>query len=70
MSIKNIQKKTHFTIISIKYCIFGFSLGLCGHRTQSNAEKFKKPLVVAFYDVDYVKNEKGTNYWRNRSVGK
>ncbi|XP_062595206.1 protein disulfide-isomerase A3-like [Saccostrea cucullata] len=47
-------------------------LGLCGHRTQGNAEKFKKPLVVAYYDVDYVKNEKGTNYWRNRvmKVGK
>ena len=22
--------------------------------------------VVAYYDVDYVKNAKGTNYWRNR----
>ncbi|OTF78585.1 hypothetical protein BLA29_011484, partial [Euroglyphus maynei] len=27
---------------------------------------FKPPTVVAFYDVDYVKNPKGTNYWRNR----
>jgi protein disulfide isomerase family A protein 3 len=24
------------------------------------------PLVTAYYDVDYVKNAKGTNYWRNR----
>jgi protein disulfide isomerase family A protein 3 len=31
-----------------------------------NADKFKKPLVIAYYDVDYEKNEKGTNYWRNR----
>lgn len=46
--------------------------GLCGHRTQGNADKFKKPLVIAYYDVDYEKNEKGTNYWRNRvmKVGK
>lgn len=46
--------------------------GLCGHRTQGNADKFKKPLVIAYYDVDYDKNEKGTNYWRNRvmKVGK
>ncbi len=29
-------------------------------------QDFKEPLVVAFYDVDYVKNAKGTNYWRNR----
>lgn len=23
-------------------------------------------MVVAYYGVDYVKNTKGTNYWRNR----
>ena len=39
---------------------------MAGHRTPSNQEQFKKPLVVAYYDVDYVKNVKGTNYWRNR----
>ena len=42
------------------------SHGLTGHRTTSNQEQFKRPLVVAYYDVDYVKNTKGTNYWRNR----
>jgi protein disulfide isomerase family A protein 3 len=40
--------------------------GLAGHRTPSNQDQFKTPLVVAYYDVDYVKNAKGTNYWRNR----
>ncbi|XP_015788270.1 protein disulfide-isomerase A4 [Tetranychus urticae] len=40
--------------------------GLVGHRTQSNMQDFKPPLVVVYYDVDYVKNPKGTNYWRNR----
>lgn len=40
--------------------------GLCGHRTTDNAKDFKLPLVTAYYDVDYVKNTKGTNYWRNR----
>lgn len=48
-------------------------LGLCGHRTQGNAGSFtRRPLVVAYFDVDYVKNVKGTNYWRNRvmKVGK
>jgi len=40
--------------------------GLCGQRTGSNSGSFKTPLVTAFYDVDYVKNVKGTNYWRNR----
>jgi len=30
------------------------------------------PLVTAYYSVDYAKNPKGTNYWRNRvlKVGK
>merc|ERR1711992_91699 len=40
--------------------------GMAGHRTSDNAKEFKEPLVVAYYDVDYVKNIKGTNYWRNR----
>jgi len=40
--------------------------GLCGHRTSDTAPQFEKPLVVAYYNVDYVKDPKGTNYWRNR----
>ena len=40
--------------------------GLTGHRTVDNAREFQEPLVVAYFDVDYVKNVKGTNYWRNR----
>jgi len=43
-----------------------FSHGFAGLRTSGNANQFKKPLVVAYYAVDYVKNPKGTNYWRNR----
>merc|ERR1712170_225999 len=40
--------------------------GLVGHRTVDNAREFKEPLVTVYFDVDYVKNIKGTNYWRNR----
>lgn len=40
--------------------------GLVGVRTRDNSALFKNPLVVAYYAVDYVKNAKGTNYWRNR----
>lgn len=60
------------SLYEIKNFIKGNVLGLCGHRVQSNAEEFKKPLVVAYYQVDYVKNTKGSNYWRNRvmKVGK
>ncbi|BFZ02019.1 hypothetical protein BsWGS_05058 [Bradybaena similaris] len=42
------------------------ALGLCGERTSGNAENFVKPLVVTYFNVDYTKNPKGTNYWRNR----
>lgn len=40
--------------------------GLVGIRTQDNMDAFKTPLVTVYYDVDYTKNPKGTNYWRNR----
>jgi len=40
--------------------------GLAGHRTTDNAKDFAGASVVAYYGVDYVKNVKGTNYWRNR----
>lgn len=43
-----------------------FSHGLVGHRTRDLAADFKNPFVIAYYSVDYAKNPKGTNYWRNR----
>lgn len=39
---------------------------MVGHRKADNRQDFENPLVVAYYSVDYVKNTKGTNYWRNR----
>ena len=40
--------------------------GLVGHMTPDNQDSFKKPLVIAYFNVDYTLNPKGTNYWRNR----
>ncbi|XP_017782857.1 PREDICTED: protein disulfide-isomerase A3 [Nicrophorus vespilloides] len=40
--------------------------GIVGHRRADNKQDFQNPLIVAYYIVDYVKNVKGTNYWRNR----
>jgi len=40
--------------------------GICGVKTTDNAADFKNPQVTAYYTVDYTKNPKGTNYWRNR----
>jgi protein disulfide isomerase family A protein 3 len=40
--------------------------GLVGHRTPSNVADYSKPFVVVYYNVDYVRDTKGTNYVRNR----
>ncbi|XP_063715740.1 protein disulfide-isomerase A3-like [Symsagittifera roscoffensis] len=40
--------------------------GLTGHLTPDNGPFFKKPQCVAYYQVDYLRNPKGTNYYRNR----
>lgn len=53
-------------LISVHNKLLFNSHGLVGHRTVDNAAQFKQPLVVAYFGVDYVKNTKGTNYWRNR----
>lgn len=43
------------------------SFGICPHMTEDNKELIQgKDLLVAYYDVDYEKNPKGSNYWRNR----
>ncbi|ESN91789.1 hypothetical protein HELRODRAFT_70378 [Helobdella robusta] len=42
--------------------------GMVGHRTTGNVAQFERPLITVYYDVDYVKNPKGTNYWRNRII--
>ncbi|XP_032650064.1 protein disulfide-isomerase A3 [Chelonoidis abingdonii] len=41
--------------------------GICPHMTEDNKDLIQgKDLLVAYYDVDYEKNAKGSNYWRNR----
>lgn len=37
-----------------------------GHRTSDVASDFHYPLIIIYYDVDYVNNPKTSNYWRNR----
>lgn len=47
--------------------LFRFSFGICPHMTEDNKDLIQgKDLLVAYYDVDYEKNAKGSNYWRNR----
>jgi protein disulfide-isomerase A3 len=42
--------------------------GIVGHRTSGNAQDFRNPLVVVYYNVDYVRDVKGSNYVRNRVI--
>lgn len=46
--------------------IVSFRHGLVGLRTQANVGDFSKPLIVVYYNVDYNRDAKGTNYIRNR----
>lgn len=47
--------------------LFCFSFGICPHMTEDNKDLIQgKDLLTAYYDVDYEKNAKGSNYWRNR----
>ncbi|CAF0944956.1 unnamed protein product [Adineta steineri] len=50
----------------IKSYIQGKIHGLVGHRTTSNVADYSKPYVTVYYNVDYVRDTKGTNYIRNR----
>lgn len=46
------------------------SFGICPQLTEDNRDQLMgKDLLVAYFDVDYERNAKGTNYWRNRCVG-
>ncbi|KAI4893266.1 hypothetical protein NFI96_019665, partial [Prochilodus magdalenae] len=41
--------------------------GLCPHLNSENRDILRaRDLLTAYYDVDYLRNPRGTNYWRNR----
>ncbi|KAM8862023.1 protein disulfide-isomerase A3 [Synchiropus picturatus] len=56
-----------YTSNKIKRFIQENIFGICPHMTVENKDQMRgKDLLVAYYDVDYELNPKGTNYWRNR----
>uniref|UniRef100_A0A665X5L3 Protein disulfide-isomerase n=1 Tax=Echeneis naucrates TaxID=173247 RepID=A0A665X5L3_ECHNA len=64
-SVKFTEEK--FTSNKIKRFIQDNIFGICPHMTDDNKDQLRgKDLMVAYYDVDYDKNPKGSNYWRNR----
>ena len=43
------------------------SFGICPHLTNENRDRMKgRDLLTVYYDLDYLRNPKGSNYWRNR----
>jgi len=42
------------------------ALGLVGHMNPDNAGKFSKPVVTAYYKLDWRMDPKGGKYYRNR----
>ncbi|XP_039622871.1 protein disulfide isomerase family A, member 7 [Polypterus senegalus] len=41
--------------------------GMCPHMTSGNKEQLmRRDILLVFYNIDYVRNPKGSNYWRNR----
>lgn len=62
----SVEFKDNFVLDNLKTWVKKNIHGLVGHMTTTNSQQFETPLVVVYYDVDYTKNPKGTNYWRNR----
>ncbi|XP_046875517.1 protein disulfide-isomerase A3-like [Hypomesus transpacificus] len=43
--------------------------GICPHLTNENRDRMKgRDLLTVYYDLDYLRNPKGSNYWRNRAM--
>jgi len=51
---------------SIKDFVTDASVGLVGHMTPDSEKLFKKPLLVTFFDCDFVRNPSGAKFVRNR----
>ncbi|KAJ7985579.1 hypothetical protein DPEC_G00353540 [Dallia pectoralis] len=61
------MKTTAISTSSLRQFLGDHVFGLCPHLTTGSIDKMKdRDLLVAYYNVDYQHNIKGTNYWRNR----
>merc|ERR1712226_849730 len=50
----------------VKKWAAGLKLGLVPHVTKENFHTLQRPIVMAYYNVDFKRDPKGTKYWRNR----
>ncbi|XP_034401533.1 protein disulfide-isomerase A3-like isoform X3 [Cyclopterus lumpus] len=59
--------KDFLTIGSLRRFIRDNISGLCPHMTMENRDRLRvHDLLTAYYDLDYHRNIRGSNYWRNR----
>uniref|UniRef100_A0A8C1XVZ5 Protein disulfide-isomerase A3 n=1 Tax=Cyprinus carpio TaxID=7962 RepID=A0A8C1XVZ5_CYPCA len=65
---ENVVKYTEsISYSSLRTFIRDNVFGLCPHLTSENKDILRgSDLLTAYYNVDYLRNLKGTNYWRNR----
>ncbi|XP_068589556.1 protein disulfide-isomerase A3-like [Cebidichthys violaceus] len=55
------------TIGSLRRFIRDNIYGLCPHMTVENRDSLRvRDLLTAYYDLDFHRNIRGSNYWRNR----
>lgn len=71
LSSKFEDSVVHFSDIistsSLRRFIRDNIFGMCPHLTIENRDRLKgRDLLTAYYDLDYLRNPKGSNYWRNR----
>ncbi|XP_036418541.1 protein disulfide isomerase family A, member 8 [Colossoma macropomum] len=56
-----------FSVTALRRFIRDNIYGICPHMTKENNDQLRKrDLLTAYYDLDYLHNPKGSNYWRNR----
>lgn len=58
--------KDKFTVGLIRNWVKEVAAGLCPIIEPGEQGELGFPLVITMYNVDYVRNPKGTQYWRNR----
>ncbi|KAI2652675.1 Protein disulfide-isomerase A3 [Labeo rohita] len=62
-----VHHKGPLSITGLRRFIRDNIFGLCPHLTKENKDTLRKrDLLTAYYDLDYLRNPKGSNYWRNR----
>ncbi|KAM4631433.1 protein disulfide-isomerase A3-like [Polymixia lowei] len=58
----------HLTIAGLRRFIRDNIYGLCPHLMVENKERLRvRDLLTVFYHLDYQRNPRGSQYWRNRS---